>query len=518
MSGSSSVTGTDASIPLRAGQGVTQPVNPLQQLGQFATIQNQMNQNQLFPIIKQQQETQLAQSNLKFSMDVLQGMKSQVTSLLADDGPITPKKVIDAATEWAEQINAANPGYHSPITADGVIKMVSRFPMPDGDASDPTYQRTARAALKKMLASTLVPLERMQATLGSPAEVDQGSQMQPGMRGGPLGPNPGGITPSGPPIQRGLTPEAQVQPAPMRPATEDDVAKNPSLHLGQMITESTAQRAANNGQGGLVNPPPVGAPAPGDLPQSLRNSNRQPPATGGPVAPPGAPGVKPTAGANLPGSEDYMRNSAGDFATADQRARGYATDMFPLLQAQKALLTAPTGKGSEALHSVSSYINTFAPEAVQKALAWASPIMTKDQVAAYDEARKYLTQGQLGAPGATRSNEGLSTAGAATPGVSISKEAAQLVLQGMIGLRRMEQASVLEFGKSGKQPADWGAFSRDFATKANPAVYTFDMMSPDQRRKLLDEMPKEKRPQFWDQIHTATQNGIIQPPSAPSGQ
>lgn len=47
MSGST-IGGIDGSIPLRAGQGVAQPVNPLAQYGQFQGVQNAMNQNKLF--------------------------------------------------------------------------------------------------------------------------------------------------------------------------------------------------------------------------------------------------------------------------------------------------------------------------------------------------------------------------------------------------------------------------------------------------------------------------------------
>ena len=53
---SGSIGGVDSSIPLRAGQGVPPPANPLQMIGQFANIQNALNANRLFPGQLQQQQ------------------------------------------------------------------------------------------------------------------------------------------------------------------------------------------------------------------------------------------------------------------------------------------------------------------------------------------------------------------------------------------------------------------------------------------------------------------------------
>ena len=242
--------------------------------------------------------------------------------------------------------------------------------------------------------------------------------------------------------------------------------------------------------------------------------------TGGPVGPQNPPrlGQNPagsTAGP-MPGTPEALGASAMSSHVANERAATFASDMFPLTQAQTALAAAPTGKGSQAVHDVSSYINTFQPAVVQKALNFATLgiSMTPDQVAAYDEAKKYLTQGQLGQTGAARSDQGLSTAGAASPSTTISKEAAQLVLQGMIGLRRMEQEGTLEFNNSGLPPAGYDHFMTQFSTRADPRVYTFDQMTPQQRAQAL----AKGGPAFQAAVQRAEQNGILTAPgAAPAG-
>ena len=56
MSGNIGGGTADASIPLQAGRGTTQPENPLQMVGQFANVQNALNANRLFPGQLQQQQ------------------------------------------------------------------------------------------------------------------------------------------------------------------------------------------------------------------------------------------------------------------------------------------------------------------------------------------------------------------------------------------------------------------------------------------------------------------------------
>jgi hypothetical protein len=227
---------------------------------------------------------------------------------------------------------------------------------------------------------------------------------------------------------------------------------------------------------------------------------------------PGAGGA-PFVGAR-PGQAENAVQSAGAAHEANARAKTFASDMWPLEQGLQELDAAPTGKGSEAAHHISSLLQTYGPGWIQRALSFVSPVMTPEEVSAYDVAKKYLTQVQLGGPGATRSNEGLSTAGAASPSVEITPAAARLVLKGMIGLRRMEQEGTLEFNQSGLAPDAYDKFQTKFATSADPRAYMFDKFTPQQRQQIISGLSPAKRQAFIAQVERAEKNGILTAPGA----
>jgi hypothetical protein len=384
--------------------------------------------------------------------------------------------------------------------------------LPEG-GSDPGKNRQWLLQRYASMRAAAGQHEAALAQLGmSPATRDTGQEIQSGGVAGPLTGQPGAFTPQG-----GATQTYPSRAQGITPVTWKD--KNGTDQQGT-LTEYALQQGLGNVTGPAFNPDgtpaqtaPAGAPrVPGVVgangqPVGPQNPPRLAAATpGGPI--PGPPGGLP----------EFQKGAATQLGVANARGANFQTDMFPLNQALEALKNAPSGKGSQAVHDASSYINTFAPPLLQKVLSFISPLMTKDEVIAFDEAKKYLTQGTLGTAGATRSNEGLSTAGAASPSTEITKEAAQLVLKGMIGLRRMEHEGLLEFNNSGKPPGDLPGFLTKFATNADPRVYMFDKMDPAARIKMIQDMTPAARTKFWDQVHAATQNGILTPPSAPNGQ
>lgn len=249
---------------------------------------------------------------------------------------------------------------------------------------------------------------------------------------------------------------------------------------------------------------------------------------------PAAAGATPVGGAGIPGGGLAAGNPPGFDAGITQqqtqqqamalRSQTYANDMFPLFQAQKALNAAPTGKGSETAYDISSLLQTYAP-GLGSFLAHVSPLMSPDQVAAYAEAKKYLTQAQLGVAGATRSNEGGQTASAASPSVEIPPEAAKTVIQNMIGLRRMEHDMTLQWQNSGQPVANLNKFVTQFQTHADPRVYLWDQQTPAQRDQILSKMTPAQRGQFIAKVSAAENNGAYNtfgvdtsaPPSAPKG-
>jgi hypothetical protein len=222
------------------------------------------------------------------------------------------------------------------------------------------------------------------------------------------------------------------------------------------------------------------------------------------------------AGGNPPGFDAAITQQATQQQAMAARSQTYANDMYPLFKAQQQLAVAPTGAGSEAGYHMGSLMSTMAPEWAQRAASFLTNlggltgggIMTPEQVAAYAEANKYLTQASLGVAGATRSNEGGQTAAAASPSVLIPKPAAQAVLQGMIGLRRMEQDQTLQWQKSGQPVANLNKFVTQFQTSADPRVYVWDQLSAPQRQQIYGKMTPAQQQAFSARVTQADNDGI----------
>lgn len=484
MSGSL-IGGVDASIPLQAGKGVAQP-NPLQTIGEFASAKNALNNLQLFPgalalqggqQTLQGQQIQAGQSNLIQQQRQL-GAASLVP-LLAKKGPLSLDDVTTALGA-AERSGVVT----QPTLADFIGVPLTGNPALDDAAIRAHIAANAQAPANAAAQVTNQP--------GSP--VDTGTAVQPTVVAPAGSPNAGQTSVAGAPVQTYPSRQAQLGQVQWKDSAG-------VVHYGTMGDWAKAR-----GQDSLIGP---ATPSSEASPPSL-GTGRFPTASTQPAASISGP---------APGTPENATASALAAHAANQRASTFASDMYPLQQAQTALANAPTGKGSEAAHAASSYINTFAPSFVQKGLSFISPIMTPDQQAAYDEAKKYTTQIQLNAPGATRSNEGQSAAGAANPSVEISPQAAQLVIKGMIGLRRMEQDATLEFNKSGLPPAGYDKFQTQFATQADPRAYMFDQMNPAQRQQMLSSFKTPAaRNAFIQQVERAEQNGVLSAPGAPNAQ
>lgn len=244
----------------------------------------------------------------------------------------------------------------------------------------------------------------------------------------------------------------------------------------------------------------------------------------GPLTPnPAAPGMVSGGGfaaGNPPGFDATTVAGAEQQKAMTARAQSYATDMYPLLKAQQEWEIAPTGKGTDSgflnPYELSAKLRTTAPEWLQRGLSfWTNEggligggIMTPEQTDAYGLLKKLLTQGQLAVPGATRSNEGGATAQGAFPNVEMPPAAGKLALQGIIGLRRMEQDQTMQWHQSGLGVQALPNFVADFQTKADPRVYIWDQQSGPQRQKILDGMTPAQRGIFIKQVQRADNNGI----------
>lgn len=244
-----------------------------------------------------------------------------------------------------------------------------------------------------------------------------------------------------------------------------------------------------------------------------------PGAPAGGMAQPTTEGGAPVAAGMPPGFEATTGAAAEQQKAMTTRAQNYANDMYPLLKAQQELAIAPTGPMSPGSYDVSAALRASAPETVQRVLHFLTTyggltgpgIMSPEQTDAYGLVKKLLTQGQLGVPGAARSNEGGATAQAAFPNVEMPPPAAKAALQGIIGLRRMEQDQTMQWQQkllSGAPVQSLPTFISDFQTKADPRVYIWDQTPKAQQDKILTGMSPAQRRTFITQVQRADSNGI----------
>lgn len=200
--------------------------------------------------------------------------------------------------------------------------------------------------------------------------------------------------------------------------------------------------------------------------------------------------------------------SGGALGDARNRSLNFQQEVTPLEQAIPALEklgTKGTGPGTESINSLKSFILSNVPGADFKGL--------KDDVATYDKAKKYLTD-FVNQNGNSGTNDKLAAAFAGNPSVNISNAAAVDVAKTALTLRRFKQAQLLAFEGSGKPDADFAKEAGKFAREHDPRAYGFDMMSPAERKKVIESLPKGKRELFMMDVQDAVSQGVLKAPQA----
>lgn len=229
--------------------------------------------------------------------------------------------------------------------------------------------------------------------------------------------------------------------------------------------------------------------------------------------------------------EAQVQTGAGSGAALNEaRTRGlnYKQEVFPLEQAIPALEKlgkTGTGPGTEEFNHIKSFLQSAG-----------LPGLDADKIKTFDEAKKYLTD-FVNLNGNTQSVEHLRSSFGGSPSVNISQAASSEVAKAALSLRRMKQAQLVEFEKSGLPDSDFTKWASRWQLGHDPRAYGFDLMKPEQRIKVmesfsdkaspvLDENGKPRlddkgkaiegispRDLFKMQVQSAHNAGIIKPPS-----
>lgn len=321
--------------------------------------------------------------------------------------------------------------------------------------------------------------QKFSAQYGTPTMIDQGNALLPAT----VSPMTG-VNSMGPPILKTLSPSELATPATIGTTPE-----------GQPITGTTGQllEAAN------VNPL-TAMPNP----QPLDPNNPLMPAA------PSQPGVVTTLPAGeVAAMEETGRTAGQDLAAARIREANFQRDILPLNKAitsLEALGKTGTGPGTEQINEIKSFLQSMGV-----------PGIDTESIKSFDEARKYLTQYAQTA-GDTGTNDKLAAAFAGNPSVGVSNAAAVDVAKTALALRKLQNAQLMVFEKSGQPASNFTKFAAQFNADQDPRAYGIDMMNDDARATLINGLKGDERAKFAKSLRTAIDLGLVTAPGAANGQ
>lgn len=539
MSGSL-VGGVDSSIPLQAGKNGQEAANPLSAIGPAAQLIGTLNQVRLMPgqLQLQQQAIQSGQANLLNQQKRL-AYSSLAPLLDPSQGPINLNKVTNVLAK------AENSG----IVTGPALDDLSSVSL----TGDPTKDDAAIRA--HILPNLQAPENAAAAVSMRPAgQLDTGPAIQPMQTGAPGTPTAGQVLPAGGSYRKGFAPGYGSNGA------YGDIPLLDGQQAGPGIKQEFGPTTVGTGAGtkfvagaqsGQFVP---NAPGPSELNEMkqvwdpttnqfkyVRNANVAPMVNGAgqpvntatsPV--PGLPNSgrvnAPGGGAQTPygstaasvplGTPDEIGASVQHLAGARDKANNYQQTIQPVEAALNNLKGADTGRGSSVLNSLHAYVQDLTPDAL-KGLVPSFLYGDPDERAHFEEATKYLSAMSAAAPGGSRSNAGLENAQAANPNTHISNQAAQQVIQAVLGQRRMEQAGTLSFNNSGLPAARYDRYMNQWNTQQDPRGYMADQMSgPDKSKfvKALGGTTSDAYKKFKNSYQAGLQTGVLSPPNATAPQ
>lgn len=453
--------------------------SPLKVAGEVADYRNKLLSNV-------QNEQSVQANNIKLATERFGMVNNAAAGLLSD--PELGKT--DVTKKLWDTLGRLTKG--DAMSAQHAVQFMQQFP------TDPQAQRQAVQAVH---AQTLSAWERGKAYLGTVEGVGTGGGtklvQQPAYGGAPpkeIGYIPNTLQPG----EKGI--DADPNSPRFGQETTMGVYGNVPIQAPAAVPQSPARvpRAAK---------PPV-ATQTGALAGSAPSSTNAPP-SGSPSFNDRFSAARPVTRL-APGTPEAMQVAGGESgkALADSRNRSlnYQQEVNPLEQAIPALEklgTKGTGPGTESINHLKSFVLSNVPGADFKGL--------KDDVATYDKAKKYLTD-FVNQNGNSGTNDKLAAAFAGNPSVNISNAAAVDVAKTALALRRFKQAQLIAFEKSGKPDVEYSKEAGKFAREHDPRAYGFDMMSPSERKKVIESLPKGKREMFMLDVQSAMQDGILKPP------
>ncbi len=496
MSGSMT-GGVDASIPLRVGQGIVQPQNPLDTFGKFATIQNQLNQNKLFPGQLQLQQQEIQSNATTLVQQHRHAAASAMLPLLNKPGLLSQS---DASTALGGFTAAGG-------ESSGALSEISHIP--SGDPVE--FDRGLRAWVAANSQTDAGNAYRNVTPDQLLENVGPGLQSFNRTRGGLQG--QGTISPVG-----GI---AQVSPSTsdlMQPVEWTD-----NKGVKQHTTKAQYNIALNNGS--AVGPAlPMfggGSSAPATAPGAPASPNTPPAGYTGRLPQSNGGGLSLSGPA--PGTQGPAEVSGTQYA-ADRAAVSSLNDRLNPLNSMRSLLAndnVQTGAGSETLnHARNLLISMQSQGLLPKSLT-----PDKLQNASFEEFRKYAAQAIAGQPFAGGSDARMAETIAGSPNASLSTLTNKQLVDVLIGMEKWRAGRILGFqqavrgGAYGQAAAQdprlaaghYADYAADYGSRVDPRAFAHGLIPAAQESKMYNAMTDTQKKAYRDSLRVAAgMPGMVQ--------
>lgn len=226
---------------------------------------------------------------------------------------------------------------------------------------------------------------------------------------------------------------------------------------------------------------------------------------------------------DLPIGEAKSREASTDTAIAlRNRNSNYAADMYPingLIDSLEKVGPKGSGPGKEDLNTLKSALYAFSDwvPGLDKQLG------DPEQMADFAKGVKYAKQlaSSVANNVGPHTNEGLTTAFASSPNMSMQNLAAKDLAKSLYGLRNMQQVMMIQAQKEGvpdSQLTRW--MQNNWSLRVNPAGFMWDRLDDTERNRVINKIDTIKDPnrraaemsKLRNSVEMATRSGVIAGP------
>lgn len=486
LGGGVSTPGTADTSFIFAPERSQQAQNPLAMQNQLLDTVGKVNQLKMFPGQLQLQGQQINANALQLANAHNQAAAAYMAPFLA----LPPEQQTRARfTDMAAR------GENAGIAMGGLLNSVAGIDAPDSGFG---------SAVAPFILSHSQPTEKATgAILPAQTQVDRGLTLQPYLRPAPGMPGQGQLQPVGPGVPLAAGPGTQGQQVTWKDQTgvehfgtwaQYNIERGNGRVVGDAVPVPGSRPATAPGGGASLPtafPPALlgpNAPKSGNVPLPSPAVQPPPPIDNGGYLPGGGPGLTDTRGP-APATVTSQENSGKIYDAAVANDTSYNQRKQTLQEGLHAIQNAGgTGPGTEATNHIISFLKANAPALVPKS--------TGDAVTQYDLAVKNLAAWAASQPGAQRSDMGQQLVQTANATTHIDNGAAQHVLRVAMGLQDYDHQALTQFNKTQGGAMNSGQYgtwlNQNFTPNNHPLGFVFNSLPPKDQQAYINQFKGDR--------------------------